>query len=82
MTCVNAVTPWIGPLGFEGGSALLNRRKNLEKVDVVGDAGGEGKPGGGVWVHDTETGLPGSVGSNWMASTLVCSYTATPDARA
>jgi hypothetical protein len=74
--------PWTGPPTSEGCSALLNRRKNLEKVDVVGDAGGEGSPGGGVCVHETETGLSGFVGSKWMASTFVCSYTAAPDARA
>lgn len=81
ITCVNAVVPWMGPLGA-GCSALLNRWKIFEKVDVVGDAGGEGRPGNGVCVHETETGLSGFAGSKWIASTLVCSYTAAPEARA
>jgi len=39
----------------------------------VGDAGGEGGPGGGVCVHETETGRLGSEEEKHIESTFVCS---------
>lgn len=47
--------------------------KNPEKVELVGDAGGDSGAGGGVCVHETDTGLLGSVEEKEIDSTFVCS---------
>ena len=57
-----------------GGSGLLTEAGGeLENLNLVGEAGGEGGVGGGVWIHLTETGEVGSAGEKATDSTLVCS---------
>lgn len=69
--CVKVVLPWTNSIF--GGEKGNEENKNPEKEESFGDAGGDGGHGGGLWVHETEIGLPGIVGEKEMESTFVCS---------
>jgi hypothetical protein len=65
MRWVNVVVPVTTPESSDLSGMVI--------VDEVGDPGGEGGVGGGIWDHETETGRFGSTAEKEIDVTLVCS---------
>jgi len=56
-----------------GPGSVREEGRKFENLNLVGEAGGEGGAGGGVWIQLTETGEVGSAAEKATDSTLVCS---------